>query len=197
MKKSTVMEVGKSHLISVVGIDPALRNFGFVVALVDVDKNEIKGIVDMKLIKTEDERGKTVRRNSDDLRRAKEHIRAMQEICEGRAIAFAEIPVGSQSARAMASYGVCIGVLASCPIGLIEVTPSEVKKEATGYKTATKEEMIEWAHGKFPDAPWLIQKRNGQVHLKNENEHLADAIGAINAGLKTDQWKQLKNLLFI
>ena len=197
MKKSKVMEVGKNHLISVVGIDPALRNFGFVVALDDVDKNEIKGIIDMKLVKTEDERGKTVRRNSDDLRRAKEHIRAMQEICEGRTIAFAEIPVGSQSARAMASYGVCIGVLASCPIGLIEVTPSEVKKEATGYKTATKEEMIEWAHEKFPDAPWLTQKRNGQIHLKNENEHLADAIGAINAGLKTDQWKQLKNLLFI
>ena len=189
------MEAGNT--ICVVGIDPALRNFGFAVALVDVNKDEIVKVTNLRLVKTEDERGKTVRRNSDDLRRAKAHVKAMQEICKGRKIAFAEIPVGSQSARAMASYGVCIGVLASCPIGMIEVTPSEVKKEATGYKTATKEEMIEWAHEKFPDAPWLTQKRNGQIHLKNENEHLADAIGAINAGLKTDQWKQLKSLLFV
>lgn len=183
--------------ILAVGIDPALRNFGFAVARIDVENDKILEIVDLKLVKTEDEKGKTVRRNSDDLRRAKAHVNAMLEICKGKAIAFAEIPVGSQSARAMASYGVCIGVLASCPIGMIEVTPSEVKKEATGYKTATKEEMIEWAHDLFPKAPWLTRKSNGKTVLKNENEHLADAIGAINAGIRTNQWKQLKAFLFI
>jgi Holliday junction resolvasome RuvABC endonuclease subunit len=97
----------------------------------------------------------------------------------------------------MASYGVCIGVLAACPGGVIEVTPTEVKVAATGHKTATKEEMIDWAFSKFPNAQWLVRKTNGDSVLKKENEHLADAIGAINAGLRTKQWEQLRNVLLI
>lgn len=188
------MEHGKT--ITVVGIDPALRNFGYAVATIDLETDKILEVTELHLGKTSDEKGKQVRRNSDDLRRAKQHVVAMKEICKGKAIAFVEVPVGSQSARAMASYGICIGILASCPLGIVEVTPSEVKKEATGYKTATKEEMIEWAHGLFPKAPWLTRKANGKTVLKNENEHLADAIGAINAGLRTSQWAQLKSFLF-
>ena len=98
----------------------------------------------------------------------------------------------------MASYGICIGVLTNCRCGVIEVTPTEVKVAATGSKTATKEEMIDWAYKKYRDAyGWLTRKQSGQYVLKKENEHLADAIGAINAGLKTSQWKQLKGILLL
>lgn len=185
----------RGNLITVVGIDPALRNFGFCIAKVDMDNDEIVDVVDLRLAKSEDEAGKKVRRNSDDLRRAKTLTDALQECCKGNALAFAEVPVGSQSARAMASYGICIGVLASCPIGMIEVTPTENKVCATGKKTATKQEMIDWAVGLFPHAPWLKRKVKGKETLRNDNEHLADALGAINAGLKTSQWKQLKSFL--
>lgn len=185
------MAVGKT--IKVLGIDPALRNFGFCVATVDVENDCIVSIDNLYLSKTEDERGKTVRRNSDDLRRAKEHVKTLKQLSEGVTVAFAEVPVGSQSARAMASYGVCIGVLASCPIGLFEVTPSEVKQRTVGVKTATKDEMIEWATERFPSAPWL--RHNGRI--KKDNEHLADATAAIVAGLQTKQWQQAKIFLTI
>lgn len=188
------MEAGKPHLIKVVGIDPALRNFGFATAMIDIDKDEIASIEALELVKTDDQAGKVVRRNSDDLRRANllaEAVRRLTDPAEGLTLAFVEVPVGSQSARAMASYGVCIGVLTNCKCGMIEVTPTEVKVNAVKIKTATKQEMIDWAHGLFPEAPWLMACGK----LKNENEHLADAIGAINAGLKTAQWKQVKSML--
>lgn len=185
-------------IIQVIGVDPALRNFGFAVAKVDTETNEIKSIESLELVKTEDDAGKKVRRNSDDLRRAREHVKALQRLSDpsnGTTVAFVEVPVGSQSARAMASYGVCIGVLASCKCGMVEVTPTEVKVAATGHKTATKEEMIDWATGLFPKAPWLKRTVKGKTVLKNENEHLADAVGAINAGLQTSQWAQIRGVL--
>lgn len=182
--------------IEVIGIDPALRNFGYALATIDLDTNEIIQVEKLMLVRTSDDSGKKVRRNSDDLRRAKDQVEGLKMMTRDARIAFAEVPVGSQSARAMASYGICIGVLASCPCGLIEVTPTEVKVKATGSKTATKEEMIDWAYAKYPNAKgWLTRKVKGETTLKKENEHLADAIGAINAGLHTEQWKQVSSLL--
>lgn len=190
------MAVGKT--VKVLGVDPALRNFGFAVATVNLDTDEIENVEYLQLSKTEEDAGKKVRRNSDDLRRANIHAETLREMSDPEkvAVAFVEVPVGSQSARAMASYGICIGVLTNCRCGMIEVTPTEVKVAATNTKTATKEEMIDWAYGKFKDAyGWLTRKTNGKYVLKKENEHLADAIGAINAGLKTSQWKQIKGFL--
>lgn len=180
------MEHGK---LTIVGIDPALRNFGYAIATVDIETGKFE-VTDLELVKTEDDAGKKVRRNSDDLRRCRAHVMALKRIVDGAAMVAAEIPVGSQSARAMASYGACIGILAACDVPMIEVTPTENKVCATGKKTASKDEMIEWAHKKFPKAPWLTRKTKAGTVLKNENEHLADAVGAINAALQTEQWKQ-------
>lgn len=185
------------NTLKVLGIDPALRNFGFAIATIDIDEDRIISVDDLVLTKTEDDAGKKVRRNSDDLRRARQLEAALWRLSDPNKvdIAFAEVPVGSQSARAMASYGICIGVLAACRCSMIEVTPTEVKLNAVGTKTATKNEMIDWAHRQFPDAPWLTRMQGGEKVLKNENEHLADAIGAINAGLQTEQWLQAKIFL--
>ena len=140
--------------IKVLGVDPALRNFGFAVATVDLETDQIEKVECLELSKTEDDAGKKVRRNSDDLRRARIHADALRKWSDPKevSIAFIEVPVGSQSARAMASYGICIGVLTNCRCGVIEVTPTEVKVAATGSKTATKEEMIDWAYKKYRDA---------------------------------------------
>jgi Holliday junction resolvasome RuvABC endonuclease subunit len=175
--------------IKIVGIDPALRNFGFALARLNIFTNEYV-ITDLQLAQSENEAGKTVRKNSDDLRRARILHENLIEVCDGATLAIAEVPVGSQSARAMASYGMCVGILASCPIPLIEVNPSEVKMAAVGFKTATKEEMIEWAMAKHPAAPWLMRKSKGAMVPLNDNEHLADAVATIEAGLKTQQYKQ-------
>ncbi|TSP14010.1 crossover junction endodeoxyribonuclease RuvC [Cupriavidus campinensis] len=175
--------------INIVGLDPSLQNFGVAHALLDTETMALL-IGDLKLVHTEPEKkGKQVRKNSEDLERARLLYEGMTSATKGAAIAIAEVPVGSQSARAMASYGMCVGVLASCQIPLVQVTPSEVKLVATGYKNATKQEMIEWAMQKYPEAPWLRVKRGGVMVPTNANEHLADAVAAIEAGIKTDQFK--------
>lgn len=181
-----------SNTVRVVGLDPSLRNLGIVIAEVNLDDPDYAfRIVDMKLVQPKDEakKAKTVRKNSDDLRRAKELHKALQDACKDAQFAFVEVPVGSQSARAMASYGICIGVLASCPLPMIQLTPTEVKVAGTGIKTATKEEMIEAMASEHPEAKWLTRKVNGVQTLTSTNEHLADATAAIKAGLQTDEFR--------
>jgi len=180
--------------IRIIGLDPSLRNFGIVKATLDLRDLTIQ-INDLILVETEGQgKRKVVRQNSEDLRRAAALYQGLQMHARGASLAFAEVPVGSQSARAMASYGVCLGVLASCPAPIIQVTPSEVKEIAIGHKNATKQEMIDWAVEKYPDAPWFREKKGGVLRPLNKNEHLADATAAIEAGLATDQFRQVRAL---
>lgn len=176
-------------LIRVAGCDPALRNTGLVKGTLDLDTGEFT-IEDLLLIETEATSGKTIRVNSSDLHRAQTLARGIQDFTKDVSIIFVELPVGSQSSRAMASYGICIGLLSSLSIPLIEVTPIEVKVSLCGSKTATKQQMIDKAHSLYPDAPWLYQKRKGQNELVGKNEHLADSIGTVHAGVNTPQFKQ-------
>lgn len=170
-----------SRIIRVIGIDPSLRNFGYAKADLNIDTMQLTNM-DLILVSTQPGANKkTVRQNSDDIRSAKEQSDEMHRHAKGAQIAFVEVPVGSQSARAMASYGICCGILGGITQPMIQLNPSEVKMAAVGSKTATKEEMIEWAVALYPDAPWL--RSGGRVIARNE--HLADACGAIHAGLLT------------
>lgn len=180
--------------IKIVGIDPALRNLGLACATLNISTMEVH-IDRLALPKTEDDTGKQVRKNSDDLRRAKILYEGMVEACEDASFAIAEVPVGSQSARSMASYGICVGILAACPIPLIQVTPAEVKLAAIGHKNASKAEMIEWGMNRYPYANWIMRKLKGKMVPVADNEHLADACAAIEAGIKTDQFKQAISIL--
>lgn len=174
------------------GIDPSLRNFGMVKGHFEVSQGDF-GLSDITLIETssDNKNKKSVRKNSDDLRRATEIYEGMTDFLTGVDIAFVEIPIGSQTSRAMTSYGICIGLLASAKVPLIQVTPAEVKLAATGNKNATKQQMIDWATDTFPDAPWFSHKRGGHTHYSGKNEHVADALAAIFAGARTDTFQQL------
>lgn len=182
--------------IKVLGVDPALRNFGLVNAEIDLDNQKVT-VTKVHLAKSENgiKNVKKVRKNSDDLERARVLHEALQEAASGASFCFVEVPVGSQSARAMASYGICIGVLSSCPIPMIQVTPTEVKMAGCGVKTATKDEMIEAAMALHPEAQWLTRKLKGVVSPIADNEHLADATFAIHAGMKTDEFQSILNTL--
>lgn len=175
-------------IINLVSFDPSLRNWGCVNATLDTSNNVVT-VTGMSLVETSEAASakKGVRQNSQDVSSSALLHDGMNAACEGMSLAFAEVPVGSQSARAMASYGICCGVLGGCPLPLIQVTPTEVKKAAVGHGTATKEEMIEWAVAKHPEAPWLRVKSTGK--LLGKNEHLADAVAAIYAGIKTAEFK--------
>ncbi len=119
----------------------------------------------------------------------------MEFHAEGCAVAISEVPSGAQSARAAFMLGSVVGVLASCPVPLIQVSPIEVKKATVGKKTASKQEMIDWAVARYPDLPWLRRKSRGELVLVNKNEHLADAVATLHCGVQSVQFAQLRALM--
>lgn len=178
--------------VSIVGMDPSLNNWGIAVGTYDTDTGTID-IHDLATICPEFQKGKQVRQNTKDLERAKFLCEHAYSYLSKAQMVFVEVPHGSQSARAMASYGVCIGVLGALKTSstpFIEVTANEVKLATTGSNSATKAEIIERAVKNFPNAPWPMKKVKGKSSVSSTKaEHMADAIGAIEAGIKTNYFK--------
>lgn len=178
--------------IPVLGMDPSLTNWGLAAAKLDLDD----GCLDtprLELVRPVEIKTKQVRKNSKDLHRTEQLASSVLPEASKATVIFVECPVGSKSARAMASYGVCVGILGvlrHLEYTLIEVTPSEVKKALTGDPMATKAEMIGAAMRLYPDADFPMHR--GKVASKAE--HLADAIGAIHAGVRTPAFTSLMKL---
>lgn len=172
------------------GFDPSLSNWGYASGqyFTDTDTLDIRSV---GLFSPEIPKGKQVRQNSKDLERAEQLCSSVLSLVKNTSphAIFIEVPVGSQSSRAMASYGICIGIIAalraetSC--STFEVTPAEVKIAAVGSKNATKQQMIEWATETYHTADyWPMMTRGGITSVvAGKAEHMADAIGAIHAGL--------------
>lgn len=180
--------------IRAIGIDLAFANTGL--SLVELHPGpggqlELR-LQDLRLITTtiSKESRKAVRKSSDELRRAREiHAGIAQWIDEtSPSICFAEIPSGTQSASAARGLGIAVGVLASFTIPLVEVNPMEVKNAVkSGKGNPTKAEIIAWATKLWPDAPW--RRHGGRITL--DNEHLADAVAVVAAGVKSQPFQQL------
>lgn len=180
--------------IKIVGFDPSLNNWGIAIGTLNLSTMNLK-IYHLDVTSPAFETGKTTRKNSTDVERAAQLYKAAIPACEGASAVFVEVPVGSKSARAMASYGICIGVLGSIRgtgVPFFEVTPNEVKLETTGKKTATKQDMIDWAMTRHPEAPWPMRKQKGEsVVIAGQAEHMADAVGAIYAGLQSADFQRM------
>lgn len=178
----------------IAGIDPSLNNFGMAKGNLDFDQGRpVFDLAELYLQESKSDKAnaKVVRKNSDDLNRAKTLHDALHRFIDDVELVIVEVPVGSQSARSMASYGICVGILASIGVPMIQVTPTEVKLAACQKKTASKGDMIEWATNMYPDAQWLRHKSKGEMVLGNKNEHLADAVAAVHAGMATETFNQL------
>lgn len=176
-------------IIPVLGMDPSLRNWGLAEAELDLETGCLS-TPRLSLISPKDQTGKQVRKNSQDLHIAEQLAAAALVAARKAKTVFVEVPVGSQSARAMASYGICVGVLGALRsegIPLVEVSPLEVKLSLTSNKNATKEQMIAEAMSLYPDANWPFYK--GKPAAKAE--HLADAIASIHAGVNTPMFQSL------
>lgn len=181
--------------IEALGVDAAFANMGLVRATIVVmsPDNIAVRVHDMRLVSTTaDENKKVVRKSSSDLRRAQELSQALSAACKHVQYVFAEIPSGAQSAAAARALGIAVGVLAGAPVPLIEVSPGEVKAAVSDgmkqRKAPSKAEVIAWAHQRWPDAPWLQDKKG---KLLNANEHLADALAVIMAGCATQEFKRM------
>jgi len=184
--------------LHVCGFDPAMRNWGFSKGIYDTETKTLL-VYELGVIQPVLSTGKQVRQNSLDLESAKQLCAGAIDAAKGVQAIFVEVPVGSQSARAMASYGICVGVLGALRatgIPFFEVTPTEVKIAGAGYKNATKQDMIQWAMTKHPEANWPTYKQNGAVLVSEAKaEHQADATAAIYAGLSGNSFQQMISLI--
>lgn len=188
--------------ILVAGIDPAFSNLGIARMWLDLDTMALS-LHRFRTISTEKRasKSKMIRQNSDDLRRATELHKGLHEELEGCTVAFGEIPSGAQHARSALGFGIAIGVLASCSIPLLQVMPVETKLGSVGSKKAEKSEIIAWAANRYPEAPWKVygaSTRGKSPHQKGDlhedNEHVADAIAIVHAGINLPEFKQLLSL---
>lgn len=182
------------RLIEVCGQDPSLRNWGIAVGTYNLD-TKIVTIKHLDVICAVLPKGKQTRQNSLDLETGFQLYKGAVTAAEGAHAVFVEVPIGSQSARAMASYGVCVGVLGALRangIPFFEMTPTEVKMAGPGIKTASKAEMIEWATKTHPEANWPTYREKGNTLISEAKaEHMADAIAAIYAGLSSNTFQQM------
>jgi hypothetical protein len=188
--------------IKVGGVDPSLTHTGIAKGYFDLDTREWHLEYVLMAI-TENESGKTVRKNSDDLRRSRIATRAIYDNLSDCDVIFSEIPSGAQSARAATAFGIVIGMLGGIlespdfRPAFIQLMPTEVKLSIPGgSKVTSKEEIVEWASAKWPNAGWKKGGAKakfvfGDVRLTADNEHMADACAVIQAGVRTDEFRNL------
>lgn len=171
-----------------ISIDPSLRNTAVVWGTIE---NDVLVPTDYKIAITQKNSDKKVRASSDLIARCRTLITEVSSIVNAfnPQIIFVETPSGSQSYHSAVSYAVSCALIASIIQPAIEITPIEVKKGTVGKKTASKEEMIEWAISTYPDFPFELK---GGKPVKSRVEHVADAIAVAHVGIKNSQYIQLK-----
>lgn len=174
-------------IIQVLGVDPSMSNLGMSLCDLNLDTLEIT-VKELSLIKTETGKDKRVRKNSDDIERAKLLYKGFMEYANQVKLCFAEVPHGSQSARAMTSYGMCAMLLAACPVPVFELTERELKLATTGNPKSSKADMIDWVVERHIEGKW---PRRGNRIVMGSAEHLCDATAAVHAGITTDEFKRL------
>lgn len=189
-------------LIRAVGVDAAFANMGF--AQVEIEANGNVKCLGLYLVTTEvTEDRKVVRKSSTELRRAQELCKALAHHTtdQGAQFAFVEVPSGSQSASAARALGIAVGVLGSCQIPIIEVNPMEVKRAINPDRKVkvSKLDVIRWAMARWPLAPWVLHKHSGKTFKKGDpqncNEHLADAMATVVAGISTPEFQRIITLM--
>ena len=181
----------------VTGFDPSLRNWGMAKGEFDTETKKLK-LAYLDIIQPIAPTNKSVRQNSKDLECAKQLFVKSTEFHEliiSSHMIFVEVPVSSQSARSALSVGLCLGVLGALQglqYPILQITPLEVKLAATGRKTASKRDMINWAVNAHPEVDWPSRIVKGETRIiEGTAEHMADAVGAIYAGLKTPEFNNL------
>lgn len=167
-------------------MDPSLRNWGLCKGVLEQGQFRL---TDLSIHCTT--REEATHRNVSDFERIQTILAGVVPYLPSDAVIFAEMPTGSQSARAMFSYGVVLTVLASLKeqgYRLLPLSPREVKQHSQGNVEASKEEMIHWAAATYPSSLWPVHRRNGQLRINaSKAEHMADAVATVHAGLKIYQ----------
>lgn len=170
--------------INILGLDPSFRNWGLSKAMYDTDSQKLSVLYGEVLTSKHNLYEK---QNQKDLYSAcllteklKQHwTNDIDLVC-------IELPHGSQSARAMVSYGVVLGILSQFipNTHCIFVSANNVKK-TVGCRDTTKKEIIQWVTDKHQE--FTLPK------ALNKAEHIADSIVAIHAVLSSKQFEEYLN----
>ena len=181
-----------SHRIRITGLDLTLSNMGWCRCFWSEQDGlciEDAGLTQTK--KVDKAQRKLVSVQEDLFARAMTMKTALDSVIADADIVMSEVPTGAaQSPSAIWSFGITVGLLTSVP-RLIRVLPDAAKNAALGRKTGTKKEMIEWAVKQYPDTPWIKDRGRPNGRITNDNEHIADAIGVVHAGLLTQRFQHL------
>lgn len=172
-------------------MDPSLNHWGLSEAILDLSEGTLSTPIG-SIIEPTDLVGKNIRVNTNDQWRAEQLAVSVLNACRRAKCIFVEVPVGSQSARAMASYGICVGILGAVRalgIPYIQVSPDENKRVFAGKKGATKKEMISKLIETYPDVVLPQGKTKGSIGDKSE--HIADATASIHSGVLTSEFQTL------
>jgi Holliday junction resolvasome RuvABC endonuclease subunit len=177
----------------ILGVDPGLRHTGYAVADIDLERRSIGRVLTLGTIETLPLNLRTVRKTSDHLRRAQEHANRFHELVERHqvnAIAM-ELTTLTPYKHPTLSFGIMTGIVAALRRPVIEVLPKEVKKVVG----PTKRDVIAWALTRTKhqrNLTWPTSSKSNALKLtyRGRNvtldaEHPADALGAIEAALKT------------
>lgn len=192
--------------ITMMGLDPGLGSTGYAVASIDLTTRQISKVISVGLVETDRQKLKQVRQTSDNLRRARHQVDTLKAIIDEHGVSMIamEMCAAAQHIYPTFSSGVMIGVAASLGREIIEVLPHEVKVAATGDKGATKARIVAWAVGLTGKRKvgWPTSSRANSfgvrlrdAYVSKSAEHPADALGAIQASLNTEQFKIAARLL--
>lgn len=178
-----------------ISIDPSLANMGIVKGSINIVGGKTLIELDSyELITTKKSQVKTIRASSDTIDRCaylhKNLTRVIEEFQPD--VCFAETPSGSQSYSGALSFAISCFLISLCNPPAIQVTPTEVKKFTVGSKTASKKEIINYIGEKYPG--FLKKKKDGS-YLEGEMEHIADAVCIVEAGIQTNQFKQISKFI--
>lgn len=176
----------------VIGFDPSLTHAGVAVGQLDASFNLVD-IIHIETVITAKSKDKKIKRADDDFNRVMKISLRFDEIIDEYKPewGFCELPYGAQSARAGFAFGIVYGMMGSLPIPMANVSPRDVKM-VTGDKHADKEDMVRWAVENYPHLDWPASTRSndweimhGDLYVKKNSEHMADACGVLKAGVDT------------
>ena len=169
----------------IIGFDPSLRNWGYCIATYDAFSRTLE-FTDGGVIQSKPDK-EFARKNLEDLQSVTQLYSKLRPLLKKHQPDYlvAELPVGSQSSRAMVSYAACISLCAVMAYGdgqktipLLSVSPYNVKKQVSGTIEATKEEVINWVKENYPQAyEWVDH------YPKSKQEHICDAIVAVHCAV--------------
>lgn len=158
----------KQSKMRVVSFDPSLRNWGVAVFSYSPNFFELEKTY---VIQTKPHKG--ISTNLSDLESCSLLSTDIGYALKEAELVIAELPIGSQSSRAMASYGISIALLASIKVPLITVSPFDIKR-FFGSSYSEKSVIVDWAKKQYPN-------KLSKPFCKANHE--ADAIAAFHVAL--------------